>query len=349
MKLQLTADEENVVIHKTAGMVEETLSLEQDYRRQRRIVDTNEWKQVAVRNDFHIYKQRKEFATFTTSRVPGILCAGTVDGKLEDFMYGVYDGDETAWRIRSAYNPDKFAHSHLLATIVGPSSKEPFRHVGVRWLATQSPPVVGAFIQERDYLLMEASGMARDKQGETYGYYVLRDFVHPNLPVRRDSGFIRCKFSFCCIARQLSSRRVAVYARSNVDFGGYLPATVGIPIVARTLLAFANSVETSHSKKLTSLIAQQQSQRLKTNTFVPNTSSCHSCEKKPGYLTASLVRCQACHQSFCANCSTQRKLVVDVTAEELTLRTLPVCYVCVDQAKQLSSVDVARPHLRSSK
>ncbi|TMW61398.1 hypothetical protein Poli38472_012589 [Pythium oligandrum] len=275
-------------------------------------------------------------------RVPRILCAGNVEGTLEDFMYGVYDGDDVAWRVRTAYIKDKFADARILATIHAPTEDDPCRFLGIKWFSTEYPPLVGTFIQKRDVLVIEAMGITKDEHGVPYGYYLMHDFHHPSLPSRTDSGVVRLKFNLCFINRQVSSDRIGQYARGHVDPGGSLPSSVSVAIAAISLASTANSVETAYNKKLSWLMTQQQHTRRSTLSSAP-TSVCASCKKSSmGLLSRGPTNCHVCGLSHCSKCTVERKLVVDIYAPQVTLRALPFCFGCVLRAKQLVPMDLAR-------
>ncbi|TMW64062.1 hypothetical protein Poli38472_014179 [Pythium oligandrum] len=346
MKLNLSREEEDAIIHKVSARLDRTQAHESEFRTQGRAVNAKEWKLVNSREDFYIYKQRDELVAKEESRVPRILCAGTVEGKMEDFMLGIYDGDELAWRIRSAYMNDKFADTQFLSTIISPTREEPFRYMGVKWLSTQSPPVVGAFIRKRDHVVVEAMGTTKDGNGETFGYYMLEDYSHPSIPDHSDVGILRSKLSMCCIARQVTSDRIALYVRSRIDLDGDLPMRLAVSIASLSLASLANAVDTAYNKKLAWLISHQKPKRPRVNEGRPRapSSMCHSCGKAPsGLLARSLAYCQVCRSACCAKCSVEKKLVVDLIAGQPTLRSMPFCFACVRLAKELDPIEVGRP------
>ncbi|TMW64061.1 hypothetical protein Poli38472_014178 [Pythium oligandrum] len=343
MKLELTPQEEKAVSAQVSAFLDNTLALEADFRRCGRSVDLNEWKSLRTIDDFHIFRQHE---AKNGTGLPQVLVAGTLEGELEDFMYGVYDGDEFSWRLRSAYINDRFADEKLLATLASPTHEDPFRFLGIKWLATESPVSMGNGIQKRDNLLVEAIGMATDKHGEPYGYYIMDDFAHPSVPPRPDLGIIRFKFSVCCVVRQFSPDRVCVYVRSDVNFGGNMPVEMNMFIASHSLTSLAGTIETSYNKKLAWLIARQQPKSHEADETV---SECYTCKRKQlEDLGRNLVACPVCRHSFCSMCLVERKLVVDLTARNPTLTVLPFCFACVLEAKQLSPMDVARPQRRMS-
>ncbi|TMW61403.1 hypothetical protein Poli38472_012594 [Pythium oligandrum] len=279
-------------------------------------------------------------------QVPALMCAGYLEGTLEDAIFGSYDGDETMWRVRTAYMKDKFADARIIATIDSPTYDQPFRFLGIKWFEMANPAILGTFIHRRDTLVIEAMGIAVDDRGERYGYYLLHDFRHPRLPELTELGIVRNSLSMCYISRQVTPDRVGMYAYGHLDVGGDLLKSVGISIAATSIAATANSVETSFSKKLAYLLSQHECQRRVTLDQPALTSSCHSCQRSPsGILSRGLTPCQACRYSFCSKCCVDRKIVYDVSGSEAELHSVPFCFGCVLQAKQLSPIEVARATL----
>ncbi|TMW61379.1 hypothetical protein Poli38472_012570 [Pythium oligandrum] len=271
---------------------------------------------------------------------PPLLCAGYVEGTLEDLSLGAYDGDDVTWKIRSAYMKDKFADARFLATIQRPTYENPFQFLGIKWFTTEYPPVVGAFIHIRDSLVVEAMGIGEDDKGEPFGYYMLHDYQNPRLPELSNFGIIRNKLSFCFISRQISPGRMRMYGRGCMSLGGSLPARLAIMISAISLTSTANLIETAYKKKLVWLVAQQEEERREIEEEQASNTTCHACDKTA--RLRGLIGCHACGFSFCPKCYVNRKLVVDASESHVTMRTLPFCFVCVLRAKQYPAIDVAR-------
>ncbi|TMW61404.1 hypothetical protein Poli38472_012595 [Pythium oligandrum] len=275
---------------------------------------------------------------------PIITCAGYVEGKLEDVIYGAYDGNEAEWKLRSAYLKDKLSEARILATIEGPTHEDPCRFLGIKWFSTEYPPGLGVFISKRDSLVIEAIGITTDSQGERHGYLVVHDYYDPRIPELTDYGIIRNKLSVCFLSRQVTPDRVAIYGCAFLDLGGNLPSSVAISIGALTLVSTANTVDASYNKKLVWLMNQQQAQRrmTKDQLALPRVSSCHSCHKIP--RLRGLTPCCACAREFCSACAVERRLVVDAPTDhrDVTWRNLKFCFACILRAKELPAVHVAR-------
>ncbi|TMW61377.1 hypothetical protein Poli38472_012568 [Pythium oligandrum] len=272
------------------------------------------------------------------SRVPAMLAAGHIEGKLEDAMLGIFDGDEHAWKVRAGLIKDKFDEAQILATIRAPSEDEPFNFLGIKWFSVEYPKVVGSFIQKRDTLVMEALGIGIDENGGKYGYSLLHDFRHPNLPELKELGMLRSKLSMCFIFRQTSPTRVSLYSRGFVDGGGDLPKSIAIAITALSIVSNANAVETAYSRKLAWLVNSQAPQRRIAREEQRQSSSCRSCDKTP--KLRGLTECHACGFSFCTKCTVHRKVVVG--KHDTSVHSLSFCFGCVLQAKGLSPVEIAR-------
>ncbi|TMW61374.1 hypothetical protein Poli38472_012565 [Pythium oligandrum] len=299
--------------------------------------DSSRWRQ----SSFDISNSSSSSSDASDYKVPAMLALGHIDGKLEDVMLGVYDGDDHAWRVRTALLRDKFEQAQILAAIRTPTCDSPFNFLGVKWFSIEYPPVVGSFLLKRDMLIIESLGIANDENGDKYGYSLLHDFRHPYIPELSDQGIVRGNINLCFIFRQETPTRVSVYARGFIDGGGEMPKSLGIIIASMSILSNTNAVETSYARKLAWLVTSQASQRHRTQEKQATSTSCHSCEKTP--LLRGLHGCHACGFRFCSKCTVHRKVVLG--RQEIAVHSFSFCFACVLQAKEMSPVDVARATL----
>ncbi|TMW61389.1 hypothetical protein Poli38472_012580 [Pythium oligandrum] len=264
-------------------------------------------------------------------RVPMIVAAGNVEGLLEDVVFGSLAGDEASWRYRATYMKDKIADSKILATIQEPTEDDPYRFLCIKWFARECPPFLSPFIQQRDFLVMEATGLTVDEYGVRHGYYIMHEFHHPSLPELRHLKMQRCKISLGYISRQVRPDKVHIFARGFVDPRGDFPHSLSVQLTAEAMTSTANTVETSYMKKLGWLMVQKQNKRRNQQNphlIPPTVCSCKKTKK------ASLLTCQVCANSFCSRCTVQRKLVVDMQSDNVVERSMPFCFGCVLKAKK---------------
>ncbi|TMW61384.1 hypothetical protein Poli38472_012575 [Pythium oligandrum] len=378
--LKLSPEEQHAAIDEIEAVLAETLVHEHSFRSGATAIDKKRWKEVKVHEGFRVYRERDPksaqrsfmdrassiiaprfvsireapaMSTWTTDsseedagyvanikdpKVPMIVATGTVEGSLEDVVFGALASDEVSWRLRAAYLKDKTTDSKILSTIIEPTEEDPYKCLCIKWFMREIPVFLSPFVLPRDLLVMEATGIAEDEYGERYGYYMLHEFRHPTLPDFNSRKIVRCGISHAYLCRQLRPDKVQIFSRGFVDTRGDVPQTITVQITAETTISAANTVETSYMKKLGWLMMRAQQRRLyeKRPPAIPRTIC--SCNQSK---TSSLLPCQVCGESFCSRCTVHRKIVVDMTADELIERVLPFCFGCVLTAKQMSPHEVA--------
>ncbi|KAL4163894.1 hypothetical protein KRP22_004521 [Phytophthora ramorum] len=102
------------------------------------------------------------------TKIPVVLCTGTVQGKLDDVMYGNFVQDTTSLRRRSIYAKDGMDDLVMLGTLERPTEANPFDFLGVAWLL-YSAPGLGAIVKQRDYVVLVNTGFATTSRGESLG------------------------------------------------------------------------------------------------------------------------------------------------------------------------------------
>ncbi|TMW61390.1 hypothetical protein Poli38472_012581 [Pythium oligandrum] len=377
--LKLTQDEERAIVREIKGILAETIHVEDSFRQGSAAANTKMWKEVKARDDFRVYKERKPnsaigrpksnggsvsmsrsastnssgsnsiwsigssdndvgiVASVKDPQLPMIVADGYIEGVVDDVLFGALAGDEISWRMRSTYMKDRFADAKILATIVEPTQEDPYRYMGVKWFSREYPPLIAPFLQPRDYLVMEASGTARDPNGQEYGYYLIHPFRHRSLPDFSEFGIHRAQASLVYICRQATSDRVTIFGRGFVDPKGGLLRSLSVTLMAEAITNASNVVETAYAKKLGYFMTREQSRH--THLQEKTTGVC-ACSRKTG-RRSTLTPCRACGEGICSRCTVQRKLIVDMTATDVTESSLPFCFSCVLYAKQHPPRDIA--------
>ncbi|TMW61372.1 hypothetical protein Poli38472_012563 [Pythium oligandrum] len=376
--LRLSPSEEQDVITRTNAMVQRALVLEREFHHQGARINEREWKEITAVDNFRVYRPRtpkkkhrfsidkrrtstnmisssgtwhsatststteEEEIASTSRNFSHVMCAGYLEGTLEDFLFGSFDGDERSWKIRAAYMKDKFADSRIFAKIVRPTPEEPYRFVGIKWFAVEVPAIIDSFLHMRDTFVMESTGMADDEDGVPYAYFLFHDYDHPDLPELTEFGIIRNRLSICFIARQIAPDRIYIHARGYVNVGGDVIKSVGLTVAGVSLASTANSIEASYGKKLTWLMSRHLEQR---RALLVNgrghSHECHACQKPTNKLLSRSSACNVCGFTFCSKCTVHRKVVADVETLELSSKALSFCYPCVIKAKKYHPHEIA--------
>lgn len=230
--------------------------------------------------------------------LPMTLGFGTIQGTLDDTMYGAFAADDDTWRIKSSYVEDRFDDAQVLATIYGPTEQDPYRFLGVKWFTNELPLGVGALIQRRDFLILEATGLTRDSQGTQVGYSVYQSIDLPQIPELKALKIVRGYTSCCFINRQLTPTTVGIYCRGFFDAGGYLSNSMSASMAANSIVAAANVLDCAVMKKLVWLVGQTHEQHLEASRTLSKScmDQCETCRKPVNKISRFLAgaSCRLC-------------------------------------------------------
>lgn len=275
---------------------------------------------------------------------PVVVLSGFIPGTVEDACHGSLADNEATWRLRSAYVNDSHRDCKILATIQRPSEADPFQFLGVKWAWRKLP----AFVQQRDMVYAESTGLIQDERGLT-GYNLMHSVEVPGVPNLAELGLLRMKLSLCYIVRPHDDKTVEIYCRAFVLPAGDMPANIGALIYADKLLATINVIDCSTMKKLLWLTRQRrkssQAMEPASRYDLDLATHCQGCSrslKRFGGLARSAAKCRCCKRVVCGKCSSERRVVLDVSEDgEVTQKTMPFCVQCVLEARALPAVDIA--------
>ncbi|KAE8970746.1 hypothetical protein PF011_g26300 [Phytophthora fragariae] len=170
--------------------------------------DPQRWREVRRRGSVRIYNERLSALSHCPA-TPQLLLLGTIEGKLEDIMYGAVATTDEAMKIESACTKDSVRDSKVLFEIVRPSFDDPFRTVAVKW----------RLYEGRDYVSLDATGIAGVRGRERIGYSISHSVALSEIPNFEDTHRIeRGNMSVCALYRQKTPTTVECYVRGFFDF-----------------------------------------------------------------------------------------------------------------------------------
>ncbi|KAF4142347.1 hypothetical protein GN958_ATG08523 [Phytophthora infestans] len=327
-------------------VVSETIAANEAFLAQDAQFRSSTWKFVRVKEGLHVYRQRptssrtqdtrgKRLGTDTeeetqvspssknecsiqdTMRRPSVslmVLHGTVDGTLDDSMFGAFAASDEAWKWRSSHVNDRLDDARILSTIRGPTQNDPFRFLGIKWFTKEHPTVLTGILQRRDFLIMEATGLTTDSKGERIGYFLMHSVPIRGVPKLSELGIVRGELSFCFILRQNGPSKVELYCRGFSDPHGEMMERLSVAIASEALICAAGVVDYAYVKKLTWLMKHKSAQKLGLSRGTrPN--YCKSCNKILGKFTllGKGCACQSCRRVICTRCSVVKKMTVDVS------------------------------------
>ncbi|KAH7464910.1 uncharacterized protein KRP23_12648 [Phytophthora ramorum] len=306
------------------------------------------------------------------TKIPVVLCTGTVQGKLDDVMYGNFVQDTTSLRRRSIYAKDGMDDLVMLGTLEGPTETNPFDFLGVAWLL-YSAPGLGAIVKQRDYVVLVNTGFATTSRGESLGYGIAQSVPHPGLPELKHLDIVRASMSFCVIYRQQSDQLVESFAHAVVDPRGTLMSFFALQEIANSIVGMGAPMECAEGKKLrwyvhktaadnraldsskafaasksssssSSSAATEQSTATRIHES-EDSNVCSYCHKTIGKLfSTQSVQCTVCHECVCKHCSVSKELVVRSSHAKsgMTAHAYSFCLGCFLASRNLSTVDIQR-------
>lgn len=319
--------------------VRETLRSYEEYLyKQHRELDMKRWKVVRENEAVRVYREREsaphanaqdrkttveigpKASLAASTRMPLMLVHGTVQGTIEDALYGSYADDTSSMRRRSAYEKDRMEDSAVVASLATPTLATPFHQSYLSWLLRDFPGL-NAVVRRRDFLLVNQTGVTTTSRGERIGYRLEHSIEHRDLPELTHAGIVRGKYSHCLVFRQLDPTHIELFNQTVVDPGGSLLSFIAVQEAAVSLLSCGEMIRSAMKKKLfyfmrtqALLAAREATRRLSNTTGLPSPDRaaasrphslterqtpehCASCDKSIGTLfSSSGASCQICQR-----------------------------------------------------
>ncbi|EEY59392.1 uncharacterized protein PITG_11419 [Phytophthora infestans T30-4] len=229
---------------------------------------------------------------------------GSMDGSLDDCMFGCFASTDEAWKLRSSHINDRLDDARILATVRGPTRDDPCRFLGVKWFAKEHPVVLTGIVQQRDFLITESSGFTRDSKGERVGYFLMHSVTLRDIPELTHLGIVRGVMSFCYLFRQGRPGMIDVFCRGFFDSRGDMPGRLSVSIAAEAAICCTGVVDCAYVKKLRWLM-EHASKRQADDEDHTNVSRCEACDKSFSKFSltssGSGTPCAICRQVVCSN------------------------------------------------
>ncbi|KAI9895898.1 hypothetical protein PsorP6_018779 [Peronosclerospora sorghi] len=278
---------------------------------------------------------------------------GTVDGTVEDFLFGSIAPTDDAWKLRSSHINDGLNDVRLLATLRRPTPQDPYRLIALKWFAKEIPVLLTGIVHQRDFIIVESSGFTRDSKGERVGYFLMHSVTLPKIRDFSHLGMVRGVMSFCYLSRQDARDKVNIFCRGFLDPRGDMPRPLAISITADSAICCVSVVDYAYIKKLRWLLKHSRAQKPSVAEGEQRPSRCEACGKNSNKFlpkaSGSGAACQICHRVVCTKCSVMKKITLDVS-DKGAVQQFPFCFCksCLMKAKELSSRDMALESIETS-
>lgn len=255
--MRLRDDDAEVFRTLAHSVVSRTLAHECEYRRQGSPEPgTHEWRLIKRQNGLRVYKSHEN----GLARLPTGFCIGTIDGSLDDVLYGLHAKTRHEMRVANAFLSKGQVKCAVLSLIESGSDRDPSKQLALKWMLTQT---VGdtRYEKYRDFCTLESMGTGVDGQGERFGYRLIKSVdlaEHPQLATGDD--VVRAKMTMCCIFREdAASRTVRVYSKGMLDMVEDVPPSFlcNSDATCSMMLSIASATEIAEAKRLTLLALQR--------------------------------------------------------------------------------------------
>ncbi|KAL3659766.1 hypothetical protein V7S43_015069 [Phytophthora oleae] len=320
--------------------------------------DPHRWREVRRRSNVRIYNERLVSSTHCPA-TPQLLLLGTIEGKLEDIMYGAVATTDEAMKIQSACTKDNVRDSKVLYQIVHPSFEDPFRTVAVKW----------RLYEGRDYVSLDATGITQIRGSERIGYSISHSVALSDIPNFEEThGIERGNMSVCALYRQKTATTVECYVRGFFDFQtkSEVLKNMSLQTIATQWSAYARKSTCALAKKLSWKVRKNcgwSSRSDRTYSFAddlddfvapkqrqpqnPNEPTrCSVCRKASSFLLPIRRSCTGCELPVCSKCAV-KKTVVALAPDQHTVleRKRSFCVSCIDAVETCDVMSIAREEL----
>lgn len=306
----------------------------------RGVVDTTEWKKMRTREQVSVYRERNvnkvcRDENGQAAAMPMMMAVGTIQGTLDDVMYGVVNHTTDEMRVHTAYVEDYFADMGMLASLIKPTMDDPMRSLSIKWAIKQNPAATPPpFVRTRDLVYLESTGFAGTAAGERIGYQLLHSVQLPGIHELHEYNIVRANVSFCYIYQQVGDGVVSVFMRGIMNVFGSVPTSIATFSAAQALMSTWRNVHCAQMKKLMWLVRTSKhsgSQR-------PSSSSCAVCQQ-----SRASKECCVCRERVCSRCNVRKTLSFILPAKPNVASPvkLDFCTRCILRASQANTMDVA--------
>lgn len=351
------------------------LQLDQHLTRDNCAVDRRRWKPLKTRERVTVYRERSSAAfhrrCHSRSQVstegsstggvmgpsndedwplPQLLAVGTLEGTLEDVMYGIHTPTAAHVMAKAIVSDDEVVDAQVLQELRGPTIAHPFRFLGLKWLVKSHPPAMGAVVLPRDIVYMEHVGIKSRPDGSKLGHFLIHSVSLPQYPeLRRELGLVRARVSSCVLLqqRQGDPSQVDVFMTGRVAAQGRVLDSLALLSTANGLTYFWKAGVCAQRRKLAWRL--QHKGTLPSGGALVPPEQCPLCRKGLDRAFSSPTRCEMCGVRMCSRCSVSQKLLFPGAfgSKETHAVTVELCAPCITRTTEEDAIAIARQEIRA--
>lgn len=329
-------------------------------------VDRKLWRKVRSRHGVRAYRERRKAAArrerFEKSGssiktrdsndhdvTPLMMLVGTVEGNLDDVLYGIQSPTTEAMQLQSSYVQDGISDWAVLASVLQPSRTDPFRELSLKWAVKRHAMPLGTLVRPRDLVYMESIGFTTTKSGERIGYQVKHSVDLAGAQELREHNIVRAHLSFSYIYRQRAENVVDVFMRGTISplATSTLSNLASCSIATDIALSVARISYCAQMKKLSWLLKTGKQISGRMGLFSAS-NKCAVCTESVSSLKsprhALKKTCHLCCERVCSRCSVTKQIgcITPLGDQEVVVSTsMNFCTRCIHRASQVSAQCVA--------
>ncbi|KAH7485423.1 hypothetical protein KRP22_006574 [Phytophthora ramorum] len=219
-------------------------------------LESGRWKQLKTQADASLYVERT-CSTWCDLNAPSdnrvkpsvLMAAGTIDGTLEEVMFGLEAPDFPAMQVRSEALARHPLHGAVLAQLEGPTNVNPFRSMGVVWVVGERSWPLNLIVHPRDFVAVSATDIMTRANGERIGYEVVQSIDLPQCPLP-PKPTVRGKLMYATIFKEREQGGVDVYIQMYLETQCHLFDKLSVATIWDSALGFWDAPRLSEDKKL---------------------------------------------------------------------------------------------------
>ncbi|EGZ23555.1 hypothetical protein PHYSODRAFT_310820 [Phytophthora sojae] len=221
-------------------------------------LDRGRWKQLKTQTNASLYAERASRSwrdlnlaveSANHDKRGTLLAVGTIDGSLDDVMFGLETPDFATVKIRSETLANRPLDGAILEQLVGPTETDPFQFMGITWMVGKESWPLNLVKHPRDFVVVSATGVMTHTNGELIGYEVVQSIDLPQCPAL-PKPMVRGNLKYAAIYRQKEDGMVDAFIQMYAESQWLMFDKLAVAGLWESALGFWKTPRLSEAKKL---------------------------------------------------------------------------------------------------